>query len=199
MRLFIATTFPEPELCAINDRVAKVKSRLPSASWVRPETQHLTFAFLGEQPESLLPKLTEAVESRLANVPRFEGRLHGGGFFPNRRHARVGWVGAGPEEDFHAVADAVRGAVKDAGVELDRGEFRPHLTLFRIRDQWPPACTELFIGTLQDYESAPFTVDGVTLFSSVLNPKGAVHTPLQKFPLGSAGVSPAAVGRLAQR
>ena len=189
MRLFIATSFPEPELRAINDRVAKVKSRLPSASWVRPETQHLTFAFLGEQPESLLPKLTEAVESRLGGVPRFEGRLHGGGFFPNRRHARVGWVGAGPEDDFRAVADAVRGAVKDAGVELDRGEFRPHLTLFRIRDQWPPACTEIFVGAMQDYESAPFAIDGVTLFSSVLNPKGAVHTPLRTFALASSTLS----------
>lgn len=183
MRLFIAASFPEPELRAINDRVTKVKSKLPSASWVRPEMQHLTFAFLGEQPESLLPRLTEAVESRLAGVPRFEGRLHGGGFFPNRRHARVGWVGAGPEEDFRAVADAVRGGVKDAGVELDRSEFRPHLTLFRIRDQWPPACTEIFVSALQDFASEPFPVDNVTLYSSVLNSKGAVHTPLRKFAL----------------
>ncbi len=183
MRLFIAASFPEPELRAINDRVAKVKSKLPSASWVRPETQHLTFAFLGEQPESLLPRLTEACESRLAAVPRFEGRLHGGGFFPNRRHARVGWVGAGPEDDFRAVADAVRGAVKDAGIELDRAEFRPHLTLFRIRDQWPPACTEIFVSALQDFASEPFPVDNVTLYSSVLNPKGAVHTPLRTFAL----------------
>src|SRR3954469_10747987 len=159
MRLFIAISFPESELRAISDRIAMVKSKLPSASWVRPETQHLTFAFLGDQPESLLPKLTEAVESRLAGVRRFEGRLHGAGFFPNRRHARVGWVGAGPEDDFRAVADAVRSAVKDAGIELDRGEFRPHLTLFRIRDQWPPACTEIFIGALQDYTSEPFPVD----------------------------------------
>ena len=183
MRLFIATSFPEPELRAINDRIAKVKSRLPAASWVRPETQHLTFAFLGEQPESLLKTLSPLVESRLSHVPRFEGRLRSGGFFPNRRHARVGWVGAGPEECFRAVADAVRGAVKEAGVELDRGDFRPHLTIFRIRDRWPPACTEIFVGALLGYESDPFLVDGVTLFSSELNPKGAVHTPLRTFAL----------------
>ena len=60
MRLFIAISFPEQELRAISDRIAMVKSRLPPASWVRPETQHLTFAFLGEQPESLLPTSTTA-------------------------------------------------------------------------------------------------------------------------------------------
>jgi 2'-5' RNA ligase len=183
MRLFIATSFPEPELRAVSDRIAKVKSRLPAASWVRPETQHLTFAFLGEQPESLLPTLAPLVESRLASLPRFEGRLHGGGFFPNRRHARVGWVGVEPEESYRFVADAIRAAVKEAGIALDRADFRPHLTLFRIRDRWPPACTEVFVGALQDYESEPFPVDRVTLFASELNPKGAIHTPLRTFAL----------------
>ncbi|MEA2164543.1 MAG: 2,3-cyclic 3-phosphodiesterase [Thermoanaerobaculia bacterium] len=183
MRLFIATSFPEPVLRTVNDRIARVKSKLPAASWVRHETQHLTFAFLGEQPESLLTTLTPLVESSLAKIPRFNARLQGGGFFPNRRHARVGWVGATPEDSFRAVADAVRSAVTAAGVELDRADFRPHLTLFRIRDRWPPACTEIFVNALQDYESDPFLVDAVTLFSSELNPKGAVHTPLQKFAL----------------
>ena len=183
MRLFIATSFPEPVLRTVNDRVAKVKSKLPAASWVRPETQHLTFAFLGEQPESLLTTLNPLVESNLTRVPRFDGRLQGGGFFPNRRHARVGWVGATPEGAFQAVADAVRSAVKEAGVALDQSAFRPHLTLFRIRDRWPPACTEIFISAFQDYASNPFLVESVTLFSSELNPKGAIHTPLREFAL----------------
>src|SRR5216684_3200250 len=114
MRLFIATSFPEPELRAINDRIAKVKSKLPAASWVRPETQHLTFAFLGEQPESLLTTLSPLVESRLAHVPRFEALWQGGGFFPTRRHAGVVGGGATPEDSFRAVAEAVRGAVMEA-------------------------------------------------------------------------------------
>lgn len=183
MRLFIAISFPESELRAIADRVAMVKTKLPPASWVRPETQHLTFAFLGEQPESLLPALATHVEENLSEVPRFEGRLRGSGFFPNPRHARVGWVGAAPEEKFRAVADAVRAGVQAAGVTLDRADFRAHLTLFRIRDPWPPACIEIFNGALRDYKSDPFLVDAVTLFSSELNPKGAIHTALRTFAL----------------
>jgi 2'-5' RNA ligase len=185
MRLFIAISFPESELRAISDRIAMVKSRLPPASWVRPETQHLTFAFLGEQPESLLETLTQLVEENLSRVSRFDARLRGSGFFPNPRHARVGWVGAEPVEKFRAVADAVRTGVKAAGVTLDGGDFRPHLTLFRIRTSWPPACIEVFNGALRDYKSDPVPVDAVTLFSSELNPKGAIHTPLRTFALAS--------------
>jgi 2'-5' RNA ligase len=183
MRLFIAISFPESELRAISDRVSMVKTKLPPAAWVRPETQHLTFAFLGEQPASLLPTFAPLLEEALSEVPRFEGRLRGSGFFPNPRHARVGWVGATPEEKFRAVADAVRAGVKAAGVTLDRADFRAHLTLFRIRDTWPPACIEIFNGALRDYKSEPFLVDSVTLFSSELNPKGAIHTPLRTFAL----------------
>jgi len=183
MRLFIAISFPESELRAISDRIAMVKSKLPPAAWVRPETQHLTFAFLGEQPESLLPALATCVEKSLGAVPRFDGYLRGSGFFPNPRHARVGWVGAAPEEKFTAVANSVRSGVKDAGVTLDGGDFRAHLTLFRIRDQWPPACIDIFNGALRDFKSDAFKVDAVTLFSSELNPKGAIHTPLRTFAL----------------
>ena len=183
MRLFIAATFPEAATRPLNDRVARVKPRLPHASWVRAEAQHLTFAFLGEQEEALLPKLKPLVEDALAKVPRFEATLRGCGFFPNSRRARVGWIGAEPRERFVAVADAIRGAVQRAGVTLDSIDFKPHLTLMRIRDSWPPASIATLEGALGDYCSPAFSLDEVTLYSSRLNPGGAVHTPLQKFAL----------------
>ena len=58
MRLFIATTFPGVVLRDLNERVTKLRPRLPSASWVREETQHLTLAFLGEQPEANVDAVT---------------------------------------------------------------------------------------------------------------------------------------------
>src|SRR3954453_9021585 len=107
MRLFIAISFPESELRAISDRIAMVKSKLAAASWVRPETQHLTFAFLGEQPETVVDTLTSLVYKRLAPAKKFEGRLSGSGFFQNPRHARVAWVGVAPAEAYRAVAAGV--------------------------------------------------------------------------------------------
>jgi 2'-5' RNA ligase len=55
--------------------------------------------------------------------------------------------------------------------------------MMRIREGWPPASIDLFSRSLRDFQSAPFRVDAVTLFSSKLDPKGAVHTPLRVFPL----------------
>ncbi len=183
MRLFIATSFPEPVTRELNERVASVKPKLPPASWVRPETQHLTFAFLGEQDESLIDKLAPALEQRLRGVSKFTATLKGAGFFPNARRARVGWVGLDPETPFVDIAHAVRDAVTHNGLELDRADFRPHLTVMRLRNGWPPASIEMFERALCDYRSAPFVVDTVTLYSSRLNPAGAIHTPVRKFAL----------------
>ena len=92
-------------------------------------------------------------------------------------------MGLEPKEPFEEIARTVREAVTRVGIELDRADFRPHLTLMRIRDGWPPASIELFEKTLRDFRSAPFIVDAVTLYSSRLNPSGAVHTPVRKFGL----------------
>ena len=185
MRLFLAASFPEAVLRALNERVSTIKTKLPPASWLRPEAQHLTFAFLGEQTEALIDELAPLVEAALGKVTRFDGALHGCGFFPNPRHARVGWVGVEPEERFAAVANAVRDAVSRAGVTLDRTEFKPHLTLMRMREGWPPMSIDIFNRALRDFRSQPFAVDGVTLYSSELNPKGAIHTPVRRFQLSS--------------
>lgn len=177
MRLFIAATFPTDVLRALNERVACLKTKLPPASWVRPETQHLTFAFLGEQEEAVVARISiDAGKS-------FEAALEGCGFFPNRRHARVGWVGVTPDEAFLALAARVREGVTSAGIEAERNEFKPHLTVMRMREHWPPLAIETFEKGLRDYRSAPFAVREVTLYSSRLHPSGAIHTPLRTFPL----------------
>ncbi len=181
MRLFIAASFPEAVLHPLNDRLASLKSKLPPASWVRPESQHLTFAFLGEQEEAVVERLARQVEQGLEPARSFEATLHGCGFFPNKRHARVGWSGVEPQEQFCAVARSVREAVRAAGLVFEENEFRPHLTLMRMRDHWPPLATETFEKALRDYRSAPFTVDRITIYSSRLNPQGAIHTPVREF------------------
>src|SRR5687768_14789625 len=104
MRLFVAASFPDAVTQELNRCVMAVKPKLGPASYVRPETQHLTFAFLGEQDESIVQRLSSEVGRALHDTPRFEARLRGCGFFPNRRRARVGWVGLAPEQPFTQAA-----------------------------------------------------------------------------------------------
>ena len=190
MRLFIASSFPDAVAGDLNARVEKLKPRLPHASWVKPESQHVTFAFLGEQEPSLIDRIAPQLHTAMSSLRAFDACVSGSGFFPNARRARVGWVGLKPEPMFRAIADAVREIVTAAGVTLDRAEFRAHLTLLRMRDPWPPASTHLFESALHDYTSPHFNLDRITLFSSKLDPHGAVHTAIEQFEL--AGRQPPA-------
>jgi 2'-5' RNA ligase len=183
MRLFIASTFPGAAMASLNERVARVKPKLPPATWVRPEAQHLTFAFLGDQPETAVETLAALLTEKLQRLPAFEASLRGCGFFPNARNARVGWVGVHPPAQFEAVARAVREGVAAAGIALDRTDFKPHLTVMRIREHWPPLSIETFDKALRDLVSPPFRVERVTLYASQLQPSGAVHTALREFRL----------------
>ena len=185
MRLFIAVHFPPAVLADLNERVASLRPRLPSASWVKEGSQHVTLAFLGEQDEAKVVAFASPLEQQLREIGSFESRLHGCGFFPNPRRARVGWIGLEPEAPFVKMAAVVRETVTAHGIALDAAEFRPHLTLMRMRDAWPPASIELFSKSLRDYSSAPFSVSSVTLFASQLDPKGAIHTALRTFGLGN--------------
>jgi 2'-5' RNA ligase len=183
MRLFIATSFPAEITRELNAKLATLRPKLPPASWVRPEAQHLTFAFLGEREESLIDQIAPVLEARIGELQRFDASIDGCGLFPNARRARVGWAGLNPEQPFINIAAQVRDVLTKKGVVLDRADFKAHLTLMRIRESWPPACVDIFEKTLRDYRSAPFAVDTVTLYSSRLDPAGAVHTPLRHFTL----------------
>ena len=177
MRLFIATSFPPEALRPLNERLEKLKPRLPRASWVREETQHLTFAFLGEQEEAFVDRI------QISDGRKFDACLKGCGFFPNKHHARVGWIGAEPRAQFVDLAERIRGAINDAGVKMEQNEFKPHLTVMRIRDRWPPRSLEMFEEGMRDFQSAPFAIHEVTLYLSRLDPAGAIHVPLRTFPL----------------
>ena len=153
MRLFIATSFPEAVTKDLNRRIAALKPKLPPASWVRPETQHLTLAFLGERDERLIDEIAPDLTTRLQDIERFRATIRGAGLFPNARRPRVGWAGLDPEGPFIDLAARVRDVLTKHRVELDRADFKAHLTLMRLRESWPPASVLMFEKALRDYRS----------------------------------------------
>lgn len=183
MRLFIATSLP-PELKeGIAREVSALRSRVASGSWPRAETYHLTYAFLDEQPAALVPRLEADLRESLADRARFEASIGEGGFFPSTRRPRVGWIALKPREDFIAIADRVRGAVRGAGLETESRAFVPHLTIVRIKEPWHEADTNTFMRSLAPLGGKSFEVSAVSIFESRLGPQGATHTELRRVEL----------------
>jgi 2'-5' RNA ligase len=183
MRLFVAVSVPEEIRRTLEEKVRPLRGRLPRGSWVKPEAQHFTLAFLGEQDAGLVDPLSARLEEAVRSVSAFQATLCGCGFFPNPRRARVGWIGISPEAPLQAVASHVREAVAAVGVTLDRADFKAHLTLVRIKEPWKSSAIETFTNALEQYESALFRIDQVTLYRSQLGSGGATHIALRTFAL----------------
>jgi len=172
MRLFYALALP-PWLAGIQ---AGMKERLGAqASWPRPEGLHLTLAFLGEQPEGMLPRLIQIGHGAAAQGTPFALRTASLGTFPR---AKVLWLGVEPEPALEALNARLRGALGTGGVAFDAKPLRPHITLGRLK-------APLEVATLgADPEPRAFTVDHLTLFKSQTTPEGVVYEAVERFPLG---------------
>lgn len=182
-RLFIAAPLPESTKRQIERVVAPLRQRLAPASWTRPESFHLTFAFLGDQKEAMVDPLAGELAFRLRGAAGFEVVVAGCGFFPNPRRPRVAWVGLRPEEELKRTAQGVLEALRARKIDFDEKPYVPHLTLARLRERWADRHVREFMEALERFSSEPARLDSVILYQSQLSSKGAIHTPLRTFTL----------------
>jgi 2'-5' RNA ligase len=161
MRLFVSLRPPAEAVADLRDRVA----RWPSP----PERWHVTLAFLGDaEPEPV----REALHRRLAGQPGFDLQLEGSGSFG--RSGPV-WVGVGGNVPaLRDLAVEVAAAAREAGVELERRAYRPHLTVGKRGHPDPTR--------LASYRGPVWRAQEVELVRSDLG-RSVVHTVLQRYPL----------------
>ena len=173
MRLFFALQLSEE---------AKARLRPALAGIARTDQLHFTLAFLGEQPETSLPRLHEAGQA--VRVPEFDLAIGGTGAFPNLHRPRVLWLGVMEgAEQLCAVAEQLRGALLERGFSLEDRPFRPHLTIARVKDRAGAKSLE----KVPQGELARTKAGEICLVHSVPGKGGARHTVLRAFPLGRAG------------
>lgn len=130
IRVFIALAPPDDAKDELARALAPAYAAYPGMRWNRIEDWHITLAFLGELPVTVVPRLRAPLAELAAERRPLELSLRGGGQFDSR----VLWSGiAGDVPGLHRLADDVRGLVKEAGIAYEGRPLRPHLTLARAR------------------------------------------------------------------
>jgi len=171
VRLFVAVEVPAELRALLAERVERLREHLPRSSWVRAENLHLSLAFLGEVAANRVPDLERRLAEQIAGFPAFDAWTGAAGAFPERGPLRVIWIGLEPESALAELADAARGAIAAARVDLDDKPFRAHVTLARARTPWPPRWRERIAALAPARER--FEVRSVSLVESVLGAGGA--------------------------
>ncbi len=182
MRAFIAITLPEPVKEAIDELGQRLRRSRAKASWVRPDSMHLTLRFLGDVPEAELNRLGERLTLAYRDVASFRLAVVKTGVFPNMRRPKVVWVGVEPlEGGLQSVWKIAESAAVDSGLKPEKRRFRPHLTVARIRDERKLGTLPELLGEEHRFSGGEFEVARVSLFSSRLTPKGPIYRQLREF------------------
>lgn len=173
LRLFVACALPPAVRQALEEWQRRELGRRDDLRIVAPP--HLTLAFLGDVDADRVPEL----EGVLASVTwsAAEAGFKGPVFLPARGRRRV--VALELEDATGSLRDlqaAVSSRLADAGLyEPEKRRWLPHVTVARFRRPGHPF-------SLQNVNIGQFCLVRMVLYSSHLEPTGAVHTPLADFP-----------------
>ena len=194
MRLFIALDIDDTIRERVSRFVEGVSRFAPDARWVKAESLHVTLKFIGEQAETALEPIKNALSKISVSPATIQFR--GCGFFPTAKSPRVFWIGmeAGPE--LAKLAGAIDDQMAPLGIAKEERAFSPHLTLARGAGQsgsprWRngDGPTRIFqklqekLGALPVPEFGTMTTREFFVYQSRLSPKGSTYTKLASFEL----------------
>lgn len=190
MRAFIALELPDSMVGEVLVLTRQLRSVVPGR-FMKPETYHLTLAFLGEVDEAGARCAMEALDDACQGLGSVPLRPEGLGSFGRASDATL-WLGIAPAPELMEVARAVRAALGARGLSYDAKPFKPHVTLARRARLGHIELTGLaFPGETR--------ASHVTLFKSILLPDGARYKPLHsvrlegKAPLGAGAAEMKAI------
>ncbi len=186
-RLFVALDLPERVRDGLaawqRDALEGIAALRPS----RPETLHMTLAFLGYHPEREIGRIAELATGLEAEAPLIE--LAPESVPVPKRRTRLFAIGAESPESI-ALHERISERLVDGRCYTpEKRPFWPHLTVARVRPERRgsrrPARVEGELKPLPDALLEPFQAVRVALYRSHLRPTGAEYVPLAQLELPS--------------
>ena len=197
IRAFIAVNLAP----SVVEEIAKVQAVLRRADgepgavrWTRVENMHLTLKFLGNIDQHQVAPILIRLRHVGRDCPAFQVEACQLGGFPSLGRPRVIWAGLhdtandeDPQGEKHfplpGLSKAIETALSELNFPVEQRDFRPHVTLGRVRSQrgWGR-----LLPLVQDYRHTSFgtsVIDRVSLYRSDLESNGAIYTALGSVPL----------------
>lgn len=194
IRCFIGLPLPQGWQQGLDALAGHLAGRLASrVSWTKPGNWHVTLRFLGEVEEARLPGMCEAL--RGVDFAPLVLRLGAAGSFSSRGAPRTLWTGLSQGAEACAkLARDVDRALAQCGFEAQARDYRPHVTLGRVKqaaagDDWEAVGRELAEG-LGGAAFGPAQVGEFVLWRSILGPQGPKYLALSHFPARDHGGGP---------
>lgn len=170
----------QEELVARLDEVEDIQIRPVEAPNI-----HVTLKFLGDVEADLIPQLEEKLLELVKPLFPFEVSCRGLGVFPKPSRPRIIWAGLDEKgsEVMGLLQQAIEADFETLGFETDPREYRPHVTIGRLKGRGQVDITDL-IDEFGDLDFGSSYIRDIILYESVLRPEGAEYQVLNRFNLG---------------
>jgi len=138
---------------------------------VKRENLHATLAFLGDQPESILPELNQAaIQSQAGACELILDHLE-----VWKRSQILSLCPSQVPDPLTALYGALKQRLGEAGLETETRPYRPHVTLARkVKLRMP----------LPEIQAIEWWINEFVLVESVIGKQGATYQVLERYPLG---------------
>jgi RNA 2',3'-cyclic 3'-phosphodiesterase len=158
-RLFTGIEIPAEQ----REEIARLKVPLPGGSrWTEPDDLHLTLRFVGDIEKPQAREFADSLET--IDVDAFELRLAGLGVFGGNEPRSI-WSGVETSAPLEALARANDRAARAAGLPPDGRQFKPHVTLARVKYASADEVARV-LQRIGAFRSQPFIVSRFVLFSA---------------------------------
>ncbi|MFC1568278.1 RNA 2',3'-cyclic phosphodiesterase [Candidatus Margulisiibacteriota bacterium] len=184
MRAFISVELPNEVKKKAAELIDDLKKSEAGVKWVEPKNLHITLKFLGWVKESKLDKVAELTARAVAGVSGFKAKFTGIGTFPEGKAPRVVWVGtAEGGEGLCKLAQNLETALSAAGFRSEAREFKPHLTIGRVKDKKNLDQLVKRINSVKDAELGAAVVDRIFIMKSTLTRSGPIYEKFKEVKL----------------
>ena len=184
VRTFLALPLDE----GIVARLVKAQQRLMTVDahvrWVEPENLHLTVKFLGVVEDRQMHEVCTVARDIVAQVEAFEFAIGGLSAAPPAGQIRMVWAGIEDPTGWLGKLNALcEQAYAELGFKQENRQFRPHLTLGRVKTGRNVPELRAAVREFADTDFGVQPADEVIVFSSDLTPDGPLYEPLATLPL----------------
>ena len=152
--------------------------------WVDPNILHITLKFLGDTQTEQIGAISQILKQIATQFKPFEFIIQKTGVFRSLRDPRVIWFGIDGAETMAKIAAAIEKELAPLGFPPENKDFKPHLTLGRIKEIENVNKLKAVLNEHHDVILQTEAVPCFYLYESVLTPKGPVYSVLEEFGLG---------------
>lgn len=179
-RLFVALKIPDDVRSRILELRNEIYPDYKKLKWEPEDKIHLTLKFIGEIKTELVDEIAGSLDF-INEYGKFRCGLRQFGFFYRKGRASILWLGMYVDKSIDRLVFKLNTHFEKYSVPAERREFKPHLTLLRLKGYEDPALIQIFEEA--EISSFDFTANEIALFKSTLKPWGSVYEEIKNFKL----------------